>query len=171
MRALAILGAAVLAAAAPARAEDWSSWERALAGWSFETPDGARATLADFRGRVVVVNFWASWCKPCKKELKHLDEWNALLGGDDVRLVAVSVDHDARRMARFVETEGITLPIVHDGPQGLAKTLQIPSLPCTVVIDRDGRVVRVVDRAIESAEAARELIDGLVGPAIPGGSG
>jgi thiol-disulfide isomerase/thioredoxin len=171
MRALAILGAAVLAAAAPARAADWSAWERTLAGWSFETQDGARATLADLRGRVVVVNFWASWCKPCKKELKHLDEWNALLDRDDVQLVAISVDRDARRMARFLESEGITLPVVHDGPEGLAKTLGIPSLPCTVVLDREGRVVRVADQAIDSPDAARELVDGLAGPAVAEGAG
>jgi thiol-disulfide isomerase/thioredoxin len=169
MRALAIL--AVLASAVPAWAGDRAAWDGALAGWSFDTGEGSHATLADFRGSVVVVNFWASWCAPCKKELKHLNEWNALLGGENVRVVAVSVDRDARRMESFVAAEGIRLPVVHDGPEGLAKTLGIPSLPCTVVLDRDGRVVRVVERALDSVGEAQDLVEDLVSAAAPGGEG
>ncbi len=141
--------------AVPAGADDWSGWTETLAGFSYETTSGDSQSLADLRGQIVVVNFWASWCKPCKKELKHLDEWNALLDDEAVELVAVSVDRDVRKMARFVESEDITLSIVHDGPDGLAKTLGLPSLPCTVVLDREGRVVRVVtDGKLESLREA-----------------
>ena len=171
--ALTILGSILTAAAAPdARAGDWSEWSGALADWTLEAPDGATTQLAELRGDVVIVNFWASWCKPCKKELKHLDDWNAQLGGSGARIVAISVDHDARRMMRFVESAGLTLPVYHDGPDGLAKTLEIPSLPCTVVLDREGSVVHVVtDSRLESLRHTQDLVDTMVAPVADGTAG
>ncbi len=168
-----ILVSILSAAAAPiVHADEWSAWSGALARWTLEAPDGETTRLAELRGDVVIVNFWASWCKPCKKELKHLDDWNVRLDGSGARIVAISVDHDARRMMRFVESAEITLPVYHDGPDGLAKTLALPSLPCTVVLDREGSVVRVVtDGRLESLRHTQDLVDTMVAPVAEGAAG
>jgi thiol-disulfide isomerase/thioredoxin len=107
------------------------------------------------RGQVVVVNFWASWCKPCKRELVRLDEWSRSLDGRPARIVAVSIDNDREKVARFVHDKGLGLPIYHDGPGGLAAQLDLPSLPCSVVLDAWGRVVRV--RGGGDDDTVREL--------------
>jgi thiol-disulfide isomerase/thioredoxin len=161
----------LLSAQAPAAAGagDWTSWEPELARHSLRGLDGAATTsLSQMRGEVVVVNFWASWCKPCKKELLHLDEWSRSLADRPARIVAVSVDSDPRKAQRFVRESGITLPIYHDGADGLARSLEIPFLPCTVVVDPWGRVVRVSGGGSE--EAIRELM-GTVRSLLPGESG
>jgi thiol-disulfide isomerase/thioredoxin len=141
-----LLPAAVLAFAASAGHagdKDWASWEPKLARHLLRDLDGGTVTLKEMRGDVVIVNFWASWCKPCKKELLSLDEWNQSLDGKNARIVAVSIDRDRKNAVRFIESSGLTLPVYHDGPEGLAEVLDLPSLPCTVVLDAWGKVVRV----------------------------
>jgi thiol-disulfide isomerase/thioredoxin len=116
---------------------------------------GATVMLSELRGQVVVVNFWASWCKPCKRELMRLDQWNRELDGRPARIVAVSIDSDREKAARFIQDKGLALPVFHDGPSGLAAVLDLPSLPCTVVLDAWGRVVRV--RGGGDDDTVREL--------------
>ena len=106
--------------------------------------DGAETTLSKFNGEVVVVSFWASWCAPCRKELPLMDEWNASWAGHGARVVAISIDEEARNAKRFVEQEDLSLTVLHDGPTGLASQLDLPSLPCTYILDRRGNVVRTV---------------------------
>jgi thiol-disulfide isomerase/thioredoxin len=133
----------VLALALPAAAGDWASWEPALARHKLQDFDGRSTSLQQMRGDVVVLNFWASWCKPCKKELLHLEEGSQDLAGQPARILAVSIDRDRRKAQRFVEASNITLPVYHDGVEGLARELELPFLPCTVVVDAWGHVVRV----------------------------
>jgi thiol-disulfide isomerase/thioredoxin len=106
--------------------------------------DGSATTLAAYRGDVVVVNFWASWCGPCRKELPIMDGWNQAWAGRGARVVAISIDKDERKARRFAKEAGLSLPVFHDGPDGLARAIDLPSLPCTFLLDRDGRVVTVV---------------------------
>ena len=139
--ALAALLAAVLAL--PASAGEFEAWSPAIARHELKSLDGTTARVADLEGDIVVVNFWASWCKPCRRELVELQEWTEEMTGDDVRIVAVSIDQDRKNAERFLRKTGLTLPVYHDGTEGLARELDLPSLPCTVVIGRDGRIVRV----------------------------
>lgn len=136
------LGVTILAAA-PAAAGEFDAWGPVLARHRLRGLDGTTSSLADLRGDVTVVNFWASWCKPCRKELVELDAMTRRLEPAGVRIVAVSIDSDVRKAERFIRGEGLSLPVYHDGPDGLARSLDLPWLPCTVVIDRAGRVVRV----------------------------
>jgi len=136
---------------APAVAGD----ERAaLAGHSLTTLEGTTTTLAAFRGDVVVVNFWASWCAPCRKELPTLNAWNTAWAGRGARVVAVSIDKDVRRARRFAMDMNLSLTVLHDGPDGLARTLDIPAVPYTLLLDREGNVVGTVSGSASEEIAA-----------------
>jgi peroxiredoxin len=110
--------------------------------------NGETLTLADLEGKVVVLNFWASWCPPCRFEMPDFETaWNEFRDRDVVFVgVAVSdFEEDARSFAR--ET-GITYPIGFDGEGETAVAYGIKTLPTTVFIDREGRVARkLVNRA------------------------
>ncbi|MEZ5064483.1 MAG: TlpA disulfide reductase family protein [bacterium] len=126
-----------------ARAEDWSSWESKLAGHELRSLDGETVAVSSLRGQVVVVNFWASWCAPCKKELRVLDGWREDLAGTDARILAVSIDNDVKKAEDFAKKSGLDLAFFHDGTEGLARSLDLPSLPCTIVVGPDGRIAEV----------------------------
>jgi thiol-disulfide isomerase/thioredoxin len=125
---------------------------------------GEELDLSDLSGRIVVVNFWASWCKPCRTELPVFDAWHREIPADEVAFAAISIDQDVRKARRFVEREGLQLPVYHDGSDGLARELDLPYLPCTYLIDQAGRVVLVSSGATEEKLAElRRAIDGLRG--------
>ena len=102
---------------------------------------GGELPWSAVRGEVVVLHFWASWCGPCRKELPLIDALHRDLSRSRGRVVAVSIDRDARNAADFARRHAPSLPVYHDGPDGLARTLDLPALPWTVVLDRDGGVV------------------------------
>ncbi len=126
--------------------------------------DGGKRTLAQMRGDVVVVNFWATWCAPCRKELGLLDRWNAEWKGRGARVVAISIDKDARKARQFAEGLKLSLTVLHDGPDGLARSLDLPSMPCTYLLDRDGRVVTVVHSSnADELAALKSKADSMMG--------
>jgi thiol-disulfide isomerase/thioredoxin len=121
-------------------AVDAQATERILAQHELRSRKGETLTLESLRGEVVVVNFWASWCKPCRRELPGLDALHAELSRKGGRVVAVSIDIDGRNVDRFVKAHDLGLPVYHDGPDGLARKLDLGHVPFTVVIDRAGSV-------------------------------
>jgi thiol-disulfide isomerase/thioredoxin len=123
---------------------------------------GNARTLGELRGRVVVVNFWASWCTPCRKELPVFEAWNRELPDEEVAFAAISIDQERRNAERFVQRAGLTLPVYHDGVDGLARSLDLPYLPCTYVLDADGKVAFVSSGATDEKLAElRRVIDDL----------
>jgi len=100
--------------------------------------DGATIDLADLRGKPVVINFWATWCGPCRAEMPMLRTWAA--GRDDVSFLAVSTDHDRRAVRRYASDWDLPLPIVLADPTTQA-AWGVSTLPTTVVVDAAGRVV------------------------------
>jgi cytochrome c biogenesis protein CcmG, thiol:disulfide interchange protein DsbE len=122
-------------------------------------------TLSELRGRAVVVNFWASWCIPCKEEAPFLEElWRESRARG---LVIVGVDaKDFRRDAReFVERFGLTFPIVYDGPGEILGDWGITGFPETFVLDRQGRVVDAFVGAV-NGEAERERLRRAIDDAL-----
>jgi thiol-disulfide isomerase/thioredoxin len=116
--------------------------------------DGKTTTLAAYRGDVVVVNFWASWCAPCRRELPLLDQWNKEWQGRGARVIAISIDKDVRKAKKFLDEMELSLPVMHDGPDGLARTLDIPAVPYTLLLDREGNVIQTVSGSTEGEVAA-----------------
>jgi thiol-disulfide isomerase/thioredoxin len=106
------------------------------------TLDGKPMSLADFRGRVVLVNFWATWCGPCVAEMPSLDRLQAELGGTDFTVITLSEDRNPAVIAPFYETHGLEhLKPYHDPSGALSRAFGIRGLPTSVLIDRQGREV------------------------------
>jgi thiol-disulfide isomerase/thioredoxin len=100
--------------------------------------DGRPQPLAQWRGKVLVVNFWASWCKPCVDEMPALSRLNSHFAPLGVQFVGIGVD-DAEKLAAFIRTTPVSYPVLVASPAGMTPGLQVKGLPYTVVIGRDGR--------------------------------
>jgi thiol-disulfide isomerase/thioredoxin len=117
----------------------------------FEDDQGQPRSLADFRGKIVLLNVWATWCAPCLKEISALDHLAAALNGADFAVVAVSVDRkgiDAVRKV-FAELNVQKLPIYIDSVGQALRTVRAIGLPTSLFIDREGREF---GRAVGAAE-------------------
>ena len=119
--------------------------------------------LASLRGKVVVLNTWASWCGPCKEEAPFLEQvWrsNRVRGVVVLGLDAKDFRADARR---FADRYGLTFPLVYDGPGDVIDGYGVTGFPETFVIDREGRVVRAFVGAVDGAEDRAELRTAIEG--------
>lgn len=131
-----------------------------------ETMDGAPIALADLRGRVAVVNFWATWCAPCVEEMPSLDRLSASLDPAQAVVVAISGDRGGAKVVRpFLERRGIgRLDVWIDAKGRLARAAGIRGLPTTFVVDREGRIVGMLEGAAAwDSAAAKALIQHYVG--------
>ncbi len=131
-------------------------------------------TLADFEGRVALVNLWATWCAPCRAEMPALDRLEAALGGEDFAVVPVSVDTGERdRPAQFLESIGVErLPLYTDSSTKIFEALKgrgiAVGLPVTVLLDRNGcRLGHINGPAEWDGEDGRALIEAAIGSAEP----
>jgi peroxiredoxin len=100
------------------------------------------ASLADFRGKAVLLNFWATWCKPCEEELPSMERLYRSLAGEPFELLAISVDEEAAPVEEFRARYGLTFPILLDASQEVARAYQTFRFPETFLIDGEGRVVQ-----------------------------
>ncbi len=109
----------------------------------FQDGTEAAVTLADFKGRVVLLNFWATWCPPCIREMPSLDRLQAARGAEGLSVVAVSEDRGGLEVVRpFFKKLGLKHLKIYLDPSGrLAEALALEGLPTTLLIDRRGRLV------------------------------
>jgi len=125
----------------------------------FKDFDGAEVTLARWRGKVTVVNFWATWCPPCREEIPGLVEVYARQGANGAQIVGIAVD-SADKTRDFVKTFGVSYPVVIGGMEtiDLMRSLgnKAGALPFTIVLDRDGKLAgtHLGLMSVEQVEAA-----------------
>ena len=110
---------------------------------AFQDGDGKPVKLSDWKGRVVLVNLWATWCAPCRKEMPDLATLQKELGSDQFEVVAISVDRKgAEASAAFLkETGADNLRLYVEPSTRIVTDLQSPGLPATILIDRQGREI------------------------------
>jgi thiol-disulfide isomerase/thioredoxin len=117
----------------------------------FKTAAGKRLTLADFRGRVVLLNIWATWCGPCRSEMPSLDRLQGQHRDDGLAVLTVSVDSDGSlAVRRFFEQSGIhNLTPYLDADSATARAFGAHAIPTTLLIGRDGKVIGSIVGAME----------------------
>jgi len=140
-----------------------------IAAPNFQDKLGQPVNLDSFKGKVVVLNFWATWCPPCVAEMPALDQLQSELGGKDFTVIAVSTDRQGiKKSAPFYRKAGIThLGLYNDTRGSLLDAFKGNSLPITIVLDREGRVVGRIEGAApwDSAEAKALIAHYLKGGA------
>ena len=132
-------------------------------------------TLEDYRGKVVLVNIWATWCPPCRAEMPSMERLHQKFAGTDFRIAAVSVDGDAfypdkeqttpAQVLAFADGLSLTFDILHDPSGAIRRAYDIYGVPESFVVDRDGVIVKRVIGAADweapvNVALIRSLLDG-----------
>lgn len=128
-----------------------------------DAADGEHS-LADYRGKYVLLNFWATWCAPCRQEMPSLDRLQAEMGGADFAVVTVATGRNPVPAIRkfFDEIAVEHLPILRDPKQTFARDMAVLGLPSTILIDRDGNeIARLIGDAEWDSDSAKAIIGAL----------
>lgn len=133
------------------------------------TLDGRLLSLSDLRGRVVVINFWASWCAECRPEMPVLETLHRELASRGLAIVGINAREQTRAIERYATQLGLTFPLVRDPAGKNSDRYGVIGLPTTFVVGRDGRAVAFVVGARDWGSApARALIEALLAEPAPG---
>ena len=153
--ALLVAGAATAAAAALTSAP--------APDFTLHSVAGSNLRLQEQRGQVVMLNFWASWCAPCRQEMPQLDRLYEKYHAAGFQLLGVNVDEDVRNAAGVSSKLGLHFPVLLDTEKKVSRLYDLSTMPSTVLIDRDGRV-RYIHRGYKDGyeqtydEQIRELL-------------
>ena len=121
--------------------------------------DGKPHRLADYRGRAVLVNFWATWCVPCREEMPSFERLRASLEGQKVAVLAVNLAEPESRIRKFLETVPVRFPVLLDRDGTTARAWQARMLPATYIIGPDGKVrYRHIGELDWSSAEVRDLV-------------
>lgn len=122
---------------------------------------GGSGSLADYRGRVVLVNFFASWCPPCEEEAPLLNDVQRTLAANGGTVLGVAVDDTRNATQGFVDDHGVRYPVLRDIDRKMSKQFELKGLPETFLVDAQGRIV-----ALERQQITRRWIEETLDPLL-----
>ena len=163
-RGIGLYAAAVflLAASMPQWALATGPLLKEAAPFTLSQPDGGTVSSADIAGKVAVINFWATWCVPCVKEIPNLNQAYAKHQQDGLIIIGVNYQQNRERVLRFLKKAPISYPVALDEDGSFAKRFGVSALPVSIMINREGLIVHklvgtlsqeVLERWIEEAPA------------------
>jgi thiol-disulfide isomerase/thioredoxin len=162
-----LLAAATLAVlSGPLTAGELEPWTGAPAAPKIELlrTDGSPLNLQQFRGNVVLVNFWATWCEPCVTEMPSLQKLREMLGPQGFEVLAVNYQEGPARINAFMQELGLSFPVVRDTDGSVAKAWNARVFPASYVVDRAGRIRYVLTGGTEwTSPALVSKIQDLLG--------
>ncbi len=115
-------------------------------------------SIPDLKGKVVLVDFFASWCSPCKASFPVMQELHKTYGSKGLIIVAINVDDKKEDMKRFLTKHPVDFAIVRDATKKFVSTVKIPSLPSSFLLDRTGRI-RTIHQGFRGGETRQKYID------------
>jgi cytochrome c biogenesis protein CcmG, thiol:disulfide interchange protein DsbE len=124
---------------------------------------GKQHKLADYRGKVVLVNFWATWCEPCRAEMPSMDRLRGSLEGKPFAVLAVNLAEPLSRIEKFVDATPVRFPLLRDRDGSAAKAWKAKLLPASFLIGRDGRIRYVAYGELDwTSEPVRARVNELL---------
>jgi len=111
--------------------------------FALKSAGGENLRLSEYRGDVVMINFWATWCGPCRQEMPLLDDLFSRYERVGFRLLGVNIDDDSRRAMQMMEELGVSFPVLFDEKKEVSRLYQVEAMPVTVLVDRTGTVRHV----------------------------
>jgi thiol-disulfide isomerase/thioredoxin len=140
LRTARLLAAAVLTMAAAGGAGAAVTPASGAPDFTLPSLDGPNLRLQEQRGRVVMINFWATWCGPCRVEMPHLARLFEKYRGSGFTVLAVNIDEDPHKAASLAKQLGMRFPVLLDTEKKVSRLYDLSTMPSSVLVDRDGRV-------------------------------
>ncbi|MCM3568113.1 TlpA disulfide reductase family protein [Neobacillus mesonae] len=131
--------------------------------FGLQTLDGKNIKLSDMEGKKVILNFWATWCPPCKAEMPHMQEFYQEQKSHNVKILAVNLttaEKDANNIAKFVKDYGLTFPILLDQNGEIGNSYQAFTIPTSYIIDTKGIIRKKIIGPMDK-EMMTELINSI----------
>ena len=120
---------------------------------------GDSVSLRDYRGDVLLINLWATWCPPCEQEMPSIERLHEEMGSEGLKVVAVSIDQlDSGAIRAWVEERGLTFQVLHDGSGRIQQVYQTTGMPESFVVDRTGVIVKKVIGATDWDHPAQKAL-------------
>lgn len=138
---------------------------KAVSGQSYLKDDGSEGKLSDHIGKVVLLNFWATWCAPCRKEMPMLSELQSELGGETFEVITLATGRNAPpAMKKFFKDINVdNLPLHRDPKQKIARDMGVLGLPITVILNRSGEeIARLRGDADWSSQSAKDILSAVI---------
>ena len=167
---LAVLATVAGAPSAWAKDFEFSRWPAGEPVPSLQGTDltGRAWRLANLRGRAVLLNFWASWCPPCRAEMPSLQDMAAFYGSDKIVVLAVNFKESRTTAARFARASAMTLPVLLDPDGDIARQWGVHVFPTTVLINAAGRPSGVVQGEVDwTGQGGEQLVTPLLPASVP----
>lgn len=133
----ATLALSVLLASAPLRAD---IGEGQAPDFTLKSQSGANLKLSELRGEVVMINFWASWCGPCRQEMPKLEELYARYKPLGFTVLGVNIEEDPAKAKALLKDVSVSFPVLFDTQNEVSRLYQVAAMPSTVLVDRDGNM-------------------------------
>ncbi len=140
---LILLASLVIAMGVSPRAINGMEAEKLAPDFELKDLAGNAVKLSDYKGKVVFLNFWATWCPPCREEIPSIQALGNSLSGEKFKIIAVSLDRGSTAGLRdFTRDNNISFLVLHDTEGSAAAKYKVVSIPTTFIVDKDGRVVK-----------------------------
>jgi thiol-disulfide isomerase/thioredoxin len=150
--------AAALLAAVPASGAGPSS-NGPAPQFTLDSRGGPKISLAQYKGQVVMLNFWASWCGPCRQEMPLLENIYKKYNKLGFTLIGVNVEPDSKEAEGFLKQTPVSFPVIYDKDSAVSKAYDVQGMPSTVIIDRKGNI-RVLHRGYKPGDE-NEYLDSI----------
>jgi peroxiredoxin len=156
---IATLAAALAAAIALPVLADSAGGRTPAPQFTLTARGGRDVSLAQYRGQVVMINFWASWCGPCRQEMPLLESIYKRYNKLGFALLGVNVEPDSKAADEWLKDTRVSFPILYDKDSKVSKLYEVAGMPCTVIIDRSGKL-RVLHRGYKPGDE-NEYLDSI----------